>query len=279
MLDHGNRINWHEHYETSAAAWEKWAETLAAQQEKVCAALLDAAAVVPGHRVLDLASGVGEPALPAARRVGAHGAVVATDRSPKMLAALQRRAEKQSLSNVTVRTASMESLPFDDGSFDAVTCRYGLMYSDDPDTVLRECARVLRPRGRVAMMVWGPEASNTTTWPIFRALQSASPGQLSDSEILAPLRFADPGRLRSHFETAGLADIQEHEIAFRPKIKRGTPYWLPLVEMNAGEHWLRLDDAARTRAAAAISEALDAYRDGDTYVLSTSMWIVSGARS
>jgi ubiquinone/menaquinone biosynthesis C-methylase UbiE len=271
--------DWHAHYEASAPAWERWADALAAQQEKVNAALLDEADIGTGHAVLDLASGVGEPALQAGRRAGPTGRVVATDVSARMLEALQGRARGAGLTNVEVRVTAMERLPFDDGSFDALTCRYGLMYATDIGAVARECLRVLRPGGRLAALVWGAEADNTTLFVAARALQRLFPGRITDDEMTAPLRFAAPGLLAGIFEAAGAVQVRERELAMSPRIRKGTPFWRPLVEMNMGEIWNTLDAAQRAQAAQAIEAALEAHVEGDQYVLRTAMRLVTAQRA
>jgi ubiquinone/menaquinone biosynthesis C-methylase UbiE len=270
--------DWHAHYEASAPAWERWADALAAQQEKVNAALLDEADIGAGHAVLDLASGVGEPALQAARRVGPTGRVVATDVSARMLEALQGRARAAGLPKLEVRVTAMERLPFDDGSFDAVTCRYGLMYATDIDAVARECLRVLRPGGRLATLVWGPEAANTTLYVACRALQRLFPGRITEAEMVAPLRYAEPGVLAGVFEAAGASLVRDREIAMSPRIRKGTPFWRPLVEMNMGELWTTLDAQQRAQAASAIETALEAHAEGEHYVLRTSMRLIGAQR-
>src|SRR5690606_2241998 len=99
--------------------------------------LIEAAQVRSGARVLDLASGAGEPAIPIARAVGPSGEVVATDLVPEMLKGARRRAAEEGLANIRFEQADMEALPFADESFDAVTCRIGLMYAPDPLRALK----------------------------------------------------------------------------------------------------------------------------------------------
>ena len=147
---------WREHYALGAAAWTKWAETLAEQQDKVNQLLLDAAGIGPGMSVIDLASGAGEPALSCAMRVGPQGRVQATDAVAGMVDGLRTRIARRGLSNVTADTAPMERLPYGDASFDAATCRYGLMYVDDPVAALRDMWRVARRR----LIVFEPNRIN-----------------------------------------------------------------------------------------------------------------------
>jgi ubiquinone/menaquinone biosynthesis C-methylase UbiE len=80
--------------------------------------------------------------------MAAHVAhIVATDLTPAMLAETARLAEERSLSNIEIRDADAEALPFPDGAFDLVTCRLAFHHFPHPDTAVRELARVLRPGG------------------------------------------------------------------------------------------------------------------------------------
>lgn len=96
-----------EHYDEAAAYWGKWADQLAEQQVKINQALLAAAAVKPGARILDLACGAGEPAVTAAAMVGPTGHVTATDISEPMVQALSQRMARLGLGNVSCHQADM----------------------------------------------------------------------------------------------------------------------------------------------------------------------------
>jgi ubiquinone/menaquinone biosynthesis C-methylase UbiE len=95
-------------------------------------------------RVLDVATGAGHTALAFAPHV-AH--VVATDLTAEMLAKTAELAAARGLTNVETRPADAESLPFDDASFDLVTCRLACHHFPNPRQALGEFARVLKPGG------------------------------------------------------------------------------------------------------------------------------------
>lgn len=270
--------HWRKHYAEHAKYWEKWAEPMAEQQEKVNHLLLDAAGVSEGSRVLDLASGAGEPAITAARRVGPTGSVMVTDVASEMVEAAKRRAAKLGLSNMSFQVTAMERLPFPDGSFDAVTCRYGLMYCVDPASAWRECARVLKRGGRAAHMVWGPEENNTIVWTVMRAANSAWGNPLGDV-IVQPLRFAANGSLSTFIAAAGLESGTEQEIEVQPRIKVGVPFWQPLIEINAGDIWSNLAQEAQRGTKEAVLAALEPLRDGDFYRFKTHMRIAVGTKA
>jgi SAM-dependent methyltransferase len=120
-------------------------------------ALVEVLGIGPGQRVLDIAAGTGNVALLAARR----GAIVtASDLTPRMLELGQARAQAEraegieSVESIEWIEADAEDLPFPDASFDIVTSAFGAMFAPQPDVVVAEAARVLRPGGLLGMVNW-----------------------------------------------------------------------------------------------------------------------------
>ena len=113
--------------------------------------LLRAAGVVPGMRVLDIATGTGLSAEAALAAVGPAGHVTAADVSAAMVAKARERLADAP--NVSVSVEDGQALPFSDQSFDAVLCNLGLKFFPDPVRGLSEFRRVLRPGGRAAVSV------------------------------------------------------------------------------------------------------------------------------
>jgi SAM-dependent methyltransferase len=111
--------------------------------------LLRAAGIGPGMRVLDLGSGAGDLALITAGLVGPGGSVTGVERSPEAVSTATARAAALGAGNVRFLTGDIrEAVP--GGPFDAVVCRFVLMYLPDPAAVLRAQARVLAPGGLAA---------------------------------------------------------------------------------------------------------------------------------
>lgn len=251
---------------------------VAEQQDRVNLVLLMAAGVKPGARLLDLASGAGEPAMTASRLLGSEGQVTATDLSAPVVAALSERVARHGLSNVLCQKADREALPFADASFDAVTCRYGLMYATDPARTVAEAARALRAGSRLAFMVWGPEANNSLLFHGLRAANEFLGRPLAEVGFKIPTRFAQPGLVAGLLAAARLDDRHAQEIQVEPKIKVGVPFWLPLLEMNVTEVWKVLAPEQQRRVHQVITQACEPFRSGDHHVLKTHMRIISGAR-
>jgi ubiquinone/menaquinone biosynthesis C-methylase UbiE len=134
--------------------------------------LVAACDVRAGQRVLDVAAGTGNVALPAAR-TGAE--VVASDITPELLAVGRRAAEAEGLSNIEWVEADAQALPFHDGSFDVVMSSFGAMFAPDHETTASELARVCGPGGTLGMVNWTPEGWAGQFFATFAPFQPAPP--------------------------------------------------------------------------------------------------------
>jgi SAM-dependent methyltransferase len=114
--------------------------------------LVEAAGVGPGDRVLDVAAGTGNAAIPAAL---AGGRVVASDLTPELFADGRRRAAAAG-AELEWREADAEALPFADGEFDVVLSCLGAMFAPHHQAAADELVRVCRPGGTVALLSWTP---------------------------------------------------------------------------------------------------------------------------
>ncbi|GJD61612.1 class I SAM-dependent methyltransferase [Methylobacterium frigidaeris] len=122
----------------------------------------------PGERILDLATGTGWTSRQVARR-GAE--VVGVDLGADLIAFATEQARAEGLS-VTYRVGDAESLPFEDGAFDAVISTCGVMFASRPEDAAAELARVCRRGGRVALTTWTPDGA---VFEMFRVMKAYMP--------------------------------------------------------------------------------------------------------
>jgi ubiquinone/menaquinone biosynthesis C-methylase UbiE len=111
-----------------ANASQKWRRQSAAMGNDMTRAIVAAAQVQPGMRVLDIACGAGEPAISIAQLLAGSGDVVGIDISPSPLKIAAERATQRGLPNITFQQADAHELPFPDNSFDRITSRLGVMF-------------------------------------------------------------------------------------------------------------------------------------------------------
>ena len=115
-----------------AEGWEKWWKTIEVGADNVSHRLIELAEIKSGSRVLDIATGIGDPAITAARKVGSSGRVLATDISPQMLSIAKQRAISLGLHHVIeFKEGDAETIELPTSTFDAVLCRWGLMFLPD----------------------------------------------------------------------------------------------------------------------------------------------------
>jgi len=194
-------------WEEAAEAWQRWGPTLEEWLGPATELMLDQAGIAVGDRVLDLAAGAGGQTIAAARRVGSSGSVLATDISPAILAYADDAARAAGFSNVEVREMDGEELDLEDGSFDAVISRVGLIYFPDRQRALREIRRVLRTGGRLSAIVYSTaERNQFFSVPIaiirrIAGLPAPAPG------LPGPFSLGSPGVLEAAYADAGFDDV------------------------------------------------------------------------
>jgi SAM-dependent methyltransferase len=218
--------------------WGKHAEDFATYLEQVglplYAAVLDAARVTHGTRLLDAGCGAGLLALLASLR-GAR--VTALDASAALLAIVRAR-----IPQADVREGDLEALPFADASFDAVAAVNSVFYAADMGAAMSELARVVQPGGRVVVTAWGPPERCeflTAVLPALGPLMLPPPPGAEPGHPV--LTLSEPGALATVLERAGLRVVEEGETA------------CPFVFPNAEVSWRATASAGPNQLAIAHS--------------------------
>ncbi len=222
-----------DYWKLAARGWRKHDQRFREATAPVTRRLLELAGVTWGHRVLDIASGTGEPALPAAEIVGSQGYVLLTDQSQEMLAVAREKATNQGLRNVDFRVVDGQALDVAAESFDAAVCRWGLMFMPDPVSCLRLAYRALKSGGRVAVATWGrPQLNPFVTLPMTVLMKhvDVAPAQPGAPGIFALSERSD---LASAVTKAGFRDVVVEDMELpMAAFDSGHEYWDYLQEMG-----------------------------------------------
>ena len=161
--------------------------------------------VHPGMRVLETACGTGIVTERLAARLAGRGQLTATDLNEPMLA--HAAARLRGVGGIEWRQADATRLPFDDRSFDAVVCQFGMMFFPDKAAGAREALRVLRPGGRLLLSVWDRLADNPVpriTHETVATFFASDPPQF----YAIPFSLHDPAVVRGFLSDAGFADVE-----------------------------------------------------------------------
>ena len=264
----------------TVAAWRKWHIQLSSFTRGATEAVLEAARLHPGMRVLDLASGVGDPAIPIAEAIGAAGHVTGTDVGPGMIEFAAELARKKDLGNIDFRVVDVESLPFPDNSFDIVSSRFGVMFFVDQVKAFRECLRVLKPGGRVSFVVWGSREQpflGATIGVLMKYVDPPPP----DPDAPHAFMFGERGLLASKLKAAGFADARE-EVRTVKGHWDGTPqeYWQQFTEVAAPFRPLiaKLTPETRAKVESEIFANLRKLADGAGFSMPLEIVIGTGVK-
>ncbi|MEK9146309.1 MAG: methyltransferase domain-containing protein, partial [Elusimicrobiota bacterium] len=263
-----------------APGWKKWDEFTMAFLRPVGEEMLREAALRPGAKVLDAACGTGEPGLSAARIVGEGGRVTGTDLSEEMIHVAREKARKLGLRNYEAATADAGALPFEDGSFDSVLCRMGIMFVPDPARTAREFFRVLKPGGRLALCVWAEPSKNpwaTTIADIVNSTLGVPPPPPGSPGLF---RQAQPGTLKALLGSAGFSRTREFEARGTRDYESPLQYWTLFTEVAApiAGPLAKADEAQRKGIQEKVLQAAATFLKDGRPTFPWSAWVASGAK-
>ena len=189
-------------YDNAAPGWQKWWKTIQTATEEVSKRLVELAEIKPGSRVLDIATGIGEPALTAAKQVGKTGEILAIDISPQMLSFARERAIFLGLQDVVVfKEGDAETIDLPSSIFDAALCRWGLMFLPNPKAGLSNIYRSLVKGGHLAAAVWAsPEKVPFISVPMNIVLKETNS---PPPRTPGPFSMSDQNKLKKFYEESG----------------------------------------------------------------------------
>lgn len=252
-------------WEEAAAGWARRAEAEGDWAMPVSMWMVDRLALQPGQRVLELASGTGDPGFLAAELVRPGGTVISSDGAAAMLDVARERAGARGLDNVEFRQLELEWIDLETASVDAVLCRFGLMLTVDPSTALHEMRRVLRPGGRVALAVWDRREENP--WLVLpgRALVELGYATPPDPTAPGPFALSDSDRLTEMLEAAGFVEPALGRIDLPREFASADAFLDATIELSStfATAWAGLDEAARDAVRERVRDLAQPFSEGD----------------
>ena len=259
-------------WDKAAALYEPaWQRQLAPAQAR----LLELVAARPGERVLDVACGTGLVTFPLARAVEPGGQVLGTDLSAAMVDGARGRAAARGFANVAFERMGAEALALEGGSFDLAACSLGLMYVPDSAAAICELHRVLRPGGRVAVLVWGQRVRCgwAEIFPIVDARVVSA---------VCPLffRLGGEGVLERELDAAGFRNLHLERMTCTLGFANDREACVAAFEGGpVALAYARFDEPTRQAAHIEYLASIAPYRNGNGYDIPAEFVLAAGSKA
>lgn len=226
---------------TFAVAAEAYDRFVGRYSYALCDRLAQDAGIAAESSVLDVGAGTGVGTRRLVDLVGGER-VAAVDPSEPFVAALRERFPASD-----IRRASAESLPFEDGRFDAVLAQLVVNFMSDPEAGVSEMRRVTREGGVVAACVWDYAGEMTLLRVFWDVAAELDPGGMEPVDERSRMRFASEGELAELWRGAGLDEVEGGAIVVEADYPDFDDLWEPFTAGvgPAGAYTASLDDGRR----------------------------------
>lgn len=266
-----------------SASWIAFADPGRSSSDTLNQLIIEAAGIGEcdsRDRILDIASGTGDPAISIALALpGAGkgaGSLTACDLTPPMLAAARSRAGGLGIDGIRFVAGTMAALPFRDAVFDCVTCRFGLMFPEDKIAAAKEALRVLAPGGRAIYAVWGPYEDN----PSFHVIRRALAEYFGEEDPPPSQRHSlgRPGQVREILEGAGFAQVEERTLVYPRPIDDLGEFVTRMLKRNHADKLEGLDETRSAKLKEALARAYEPYREDGVVTLENHVHLGLGRK-
>src|SRR5918993_3016291 len=249
-------------WDNAAAGWQTWWETIERGAQKVSDKLVELAEIKPADKVLDIATGIGEPAVTAAKKVLPNGKVVAIDISPQMLAIARTRAKSLGLDGIMeFRESDGEKIDLPDSTtkFDAILSRFGLMFFPNLTSALVKIRHLLITNGRLSAAVWSTPSKVPLIDLAFSTVRKQINTPAPPPGAPGPFALADLEALKESFCQAGFKDLQ-------------TETFQITFEFDSPESYTRLHQQTATRIHAMLVDCNEEVKKQAWNSITDAVW-------
>jgi enediyne biosynthesis protein CalE5 len=214
-----------ENWNNVAEGWKQWWETFERGAQTLSNRLIELAKIRSGQQVLDIATGIGEPAVSAAKMVGTGGHVLATDISSQMLDIAKQRAASLGLQEIIeFKESDAEKLDLPDSYFDAVLCRWGLMFLPNIDVAIQKIYASLVSQGQFATAVWADAPKVTVISFAVRIIGELVQMTAPQPGTPNPFSLADTKRLENSMAETGFINVRKEKVNVTFEFASGEEY-------------------------------------------------------
>jgi len=221
-------------WEGAAAGWARRQGAMRQASAPVSQWMVQAIDPQPGHRVLELAAGLGETGFLAAELTAPGGRLICSDQAEGMLEGARARATELELDRVEFKVIDAEWIDLPLASLNGVLCRWGYMLMADPGAALRETRRVLSPGGRLALATWDRPASNP--WAAVPGRELVARGHQAPPVSGEPSMFAlsDRESLDELLADAGFTEVEVDAVDFHFEFQSFDDWWEAQLDIAPG---------------------------------------------
>jgi SAM-dependent methyltransferase len=270
-----------ERWAREGAFWVREAERFDALNVEFGLAMLEAAGLRPGERVLDVGCGAGQTTLQAGERVAPAGTAVGADISAPLLAYARKQARVAGVDNVRFLEADAQTHAFEPGAFDAVVSRFGTMFFEDPVAAFANLGRAVGSGGRLAIVCWQDVLESEWT-AVIGGAAAAHVGfpDFGHPGAPGPYAFADRDRLERSVTSAGFGDVGIEGITKPMRLGDNVDDVVRFfTSMDLVRDWFAgKPETSIARALDAVRKATAPYAGPHGVVMSGTAWLLTARR-
>lgn len=255
--------------------WKKWDELFMDFLKPMGDEIIRKLNPKNNDKILDIASGTGEPGLTIASMLEG-GKVFITDLAEDMLKIAWENARLRKINNIEILSCDVSELPFNDNTFDAISCRFGFMFFPDMLLAAKEMARVLKQGGRIATSVWNAPEKNFWVTAVNETLKRNIDLPTPPPGSPGMFRCANEQLMADLFSRVGLKNISIKEVNGKLKCKTAEVYWTVMTELAAPvvAALNNADDTMREKIKQEVYQVVNQkYPDGNVLIDSSALII------